>query len=64
MKKGKAPGLDGLTVDFYHELWDEVGLLVFNSLTYSKSVGSMTAGQRRGAVKLNPKKGQEPTFRA
>ena len=62
MKKGKAPGLDGLTVDFYHELWDEVGLLVFNSLTYSKSVGSMTAEQRRGAVKLIPKKDKNPHF--
>ena len=62
MEKGKAPGLDGLTVEFYEKFWNEVGPLVFRSLVYSKECHRLSTEQRRGVVKLLPKKDKNPIF--
>ena len=62
MSKGKAPGLDGLSVDFYQEFWEDVGLLVLNSLLTSKQKGKLTPDQHRDVVKLIPKKRKNPCF--
>jgi hypothetical protein len=32
MKSNKAPGLDGLTVEFYREFWGKVKLIINDSL--------------------------------
>ena len=57
MQGRKAPGIDGLTVEFYKEYWDILGpdmLLVLNESLVS---GSLPLSCRRAVVALLPKKG-------
>ena len=56
MKKDASPGPDGLTVRFYLHFWDHIGDLVFNSLKSVESNGKMSDSQRRGVIRLIPKK--------
>ena len=62
MKKGTAPGLDGLTVSFLIEFWDLLGDLVFNSIKHAYESGRFSISQRRGIIKLVPKKDKNPHF--
>ena len=34
LKRGKTPGSDGLTSDFYQFFWEDIKIIVFNSLIY------------------------------
>ena len=57
MARGKAPGLDGLPMEFYLKIWDVIGpnlVTVLNSCFLS---GSRSLSQRRGVVTLAFKKG-------
>ena len=60
MKNDKCPGLDGLTKEFYTKYWPLVGQLVLDSLTYAPSVGHLSISQRRGVIRLIPKKNRDP----
>ena len=62
MKKGKAPGLDGLTVDFYKVFWAEVGSLLFASLKHAQKTGQLSISQKRAVIKLLPKRDKNPQF--
>ena len=59
LKKGKAPGDDGLTVEFYCEYWDVIGEYLYAALLEAIRVGEMAPSQKRGTVKLIPKKGKD-----
>ena len=57
MAKNKAPGLDGLPVEFYLRFWHVLGgdlVAVLNSCSLS---GSLALSQRRGIITLSFKKG-------
>ena len=56
MKKTSAPGIDGLTVKFYLHFWDMVKDLLLDAFNYSYKTGSLPVSQRRGLIKLLPKK--------
>ena len=60
MKKGKSPGADGLTVEFYRRFWPVVGQLVIDSITHAQQVGFFTTYQRLGILKLLPKPRKDP----
>ena len=62
MRKDTAPGLDGLTVSFMVKFWDIVGNYVFQSLQYAFQIGKFSVSQRRGVIKLLPKKSKNPHF--
>ena len=62
MKKGKAPGLDGLGAAFYQKFWPEVGPLVHNSLLDAFQTGQFSISQKRGVIQLIPKKDKNPHF--
>ena len=62
MKPGTMPGTDGLTVEFYLQYWNLVGEYVFNSIDYAKQVGHFSISQKRGIIKLIPKKNKNPHF--
>ena len=55
MKKHASPGSDGITVPFYEVFWPLIGDMVFASLQYAWSQGSMSISQRRGLIRLLPK---------
>ena len=61
-KVDSAPGLDGLTVGFYREYWDLVGDLIYKSIAYAFEQGRFSVSQRRGIIKLIPKKFKNPHF--
>ncbi|PFX30003.1 Transposon TX1 uncharacterized 149 kDa protein [Stylophora pistillata] len=57
MARGKAPGLDGLPMEFYLKFWDVIGpdlVTVLNSCFFS---GCLSLSQRRGVITLAFKKG-------
>lgn len=56
MKINKSPGSDGFTVEFYRFFWHEIKYLVFQSFQHSYLNGSLSNEQKRGILKLIPKK--------
>ena len=62
MKKLSAPGLDGLTVPFYQTFWPIVGKYVFESIEEAHVKGEFTIDQRRGLLKLIPKRNRDPGY--
>lgn len=56
MKLNKSPGLDGLTVEFYRQFWNNlknIMVKVFNN-NYEKK--ELTNSQKKGAISLIYKK--------
>ena len=62
MKKGKAPGCDGLTIDFYASLWDNLRswlVPLYDIIINEQHKLNPTAC--RGIISLIPKKDKDPT---
>ncbi len=57
MESGKAPGIDGLPVDFYKSFWAELGADLLQVLSDSLSKGMLPLSCRRAVITLIPKKG-------
>ena len=62
MHKGKSPGLDGLTVDFYLFSFDEIGQYLLDALNESYQDGILNIDQRRAVIKLIPKKDRDHRY--
>ena len=63
MKSGKTPSSDGLPVEFYKVFWNEISACLLNTINYSYTEGKFSISQRRGIIKLIPKKKDaEPYF--
>ena len=60
MRKDAVPGDDGLTVKFYIKYWDLVKDLFFDSLQFAFENEKLSISQRRGLIKLIPKKDKDP----
>ena len=61
MKKGKSPGSDGLTSDFYKFFWTDIQVAVFESFIYGFKCSKLSVEQKRGILRLLPKKGKDIT---
>ena len=61
LKRGKTPGTDGLTADFYQVFWQDVKDLVLDSLQYGFINGKLSTEQKRSILRLLPKKGKDLT---
>uniref|UniRef100_A0A8C2FKM2 Reverse transcriptase domain-containing protein n=1 Tax=Cyprinus carpio TaxID=7962 RepID=A0A8C2FKM2_CYPCA len=57
MESGRAPGVDGLPVDFYKAFWLELGVDLLEVLKDSLSKGGLPLSCRRAVITLLPKKG-------
>ncbi len=57
MELGKAPGIDGLPVDFYKSFWSEIGEDLLEVLNDSLAGGLLPLSCRRAVLTLLPKKG-------
>ena len=62
MKPGKTPGSDGLPIEFYKVFWNEISDCLLNAINYAYIEGKFSISQRRGIIKLIPKKDAEPYF--
>ena len=59
MKPAKSPGTDGLPSEFYQTFWNEVSKPLLKALNYGFEVGQLSISQKRGIIKLIPKKSGE-----
>jgi hypothetical protein len=55
-KPGKAPGLDGLTYEFYKQFWKEISPLLLQVVNISLQLGQLPNSMRKGIITLIPKK--------
>ncbi len=55
MKKGKSPGIDGLSVELYLHFWEFIKLPLYNMYEECISQGDMTATMKQGIISLIPK---------
>jgi len=62
MKPGKTPGSDGLPIEFYKVFWTKISDCLLNTINYAYIEGKFSISQRRGIIKLIPKKDAETCF--
>ena len=55
LPKGKTPGSDGLTSEFYRAFWEVIADPFYKSLMYSVQKGELSIEQRRGLINIIPK---------
>ena len=60
MDKNKTPGSDGLTKEFYEYFWDFIIESLYSSYDFSMINGHLSIEQRRGIIRLIPKKRERP----
>ena len=57
MARGKAPGVDGLPMEFYLKFWDALGADLVEVLNFCLGRGYLAKSQRHGVISLTFKKG-------
>ena len=57
MEPDKSPGTDGLP--FYQFFWSDVSKPLLEALNYVFEIGQLSISQKRGVIKLIPKKSEE-----
>lgn len=57
MECGRAPGIDGLSIDFYKSFWPEIGADLLAVISESINSGRLPLSCRRAVLTLLPKKG-------
>ena len=56
MNADKTLGTDGLPVEFYKAFWDDISTHLLSALNFAFESGCLSITQRRGIIKLIPKK--------
>ena len=59
MDSNKTPGTDGVPAEFYKNFWKDISTLLVSALNYAFESGCLSITQRRGVIKLIPKKDAE-----
>ena len=59
-KRGKTPGPDGLTADFYMMFFNRLGDTIYEAFIDSLNKGKLFFSARNGIITLIPKKGRNP----
>ena len=62
MSCDKSPGTDGLPVNFYRMLWDDLKELVCSVFNTCFNDGELCPSMKRGIITLLPKKGKDTLF--
>ncbi len=60
MKKRKAPGIDGLTVEFYLHFWEQIENPLYNMLMECINSGEMSTTMKQGVISLIAKPDKDP----
>ncbi|GBG66019.1 hypothetical protein CBR_g54999 [Chara braunii] len=63
MAKGKAPGDDGLPIEFFIAMWDQVGAILLKLINNVLEGGTLTDDMCRGVITLLYKKGDKQNVR-
>ena len=58
----KTSGTDGFPAEFYKVFWNDISAILTRALNYAYETGQLSVTQRRGIIKLIPKKDAEPFF--
>ena len=61
LKANKSPGTDGLTAEFYQFFYEDIKVNLYDSINYSFQNKILSTEQRRGILKLIPKKDKDLT---
>ena len=56
MENNKSHGNDGLPAEFYKVFWRDINVLYLNAINFGHKIGKLSISQRRGIIKLIPKK--------
>ena len=56
MTDSKTPGTDGLPAEFYKLFWSDISDALISALNFVYDTGKLPITQRRGLIKLIPKK--------
>lgn len=59
MDSDKTPGTDGLPAEFYKVFWKDISPFLILALNFAFESGYLSVTQRRGVIKLIPKKDAE-----
>ena len=62
MDSEKTPGTDGLPAEFYKIFSKDIASTLINALNFAYETGKLSITQRRGIIKLIPKKDAEPNL--
>ena len=62
MEPDKTPGSDGIPADFYKVFWNDISVFLVNAINYAFDRGQLSVSQRRGIIKLIPKKDSDPSL--
>lgn len=62
MQTDKTPGTDGLPVEFYKFFSGDISNFLLPALNHGYETGCLSITQRRGVIKLIPKKDAEPFY--
>lgn len=62
MKKGKSPGSDGLTVEFYQAFWGGLSPVFMDSVIAAFDQSILSLEQRRSIITLIPKKDKDRRY--
>ena len=62
MESDKTPGADGLPAEFYKIVWSDISSYLISALNYGFDSGRLSVTQRKGVIKLIPKKDAELYF--
>ena len=60
--KNKSPGNDGLTAEFFILFWDDMGILLLESLSESFIKEELSTSQRQAIITLIDKKGKDRQY--
>ena len=60
MQCNKTPGSDGLPAEFYKVFWNDIADFFLKSINQAYHAGQLSVTQRRGIIKLIPKKDAVP----
>ena len=62
MSNFKTPGSDGIPIEFYKLLWNDISDLVLNSFKYSYENDQLSISQKQGIITLLPKKDKNTKY--
>ena len=62
MESNKSPGSDGIPAEFYNVFWHDISDHLLDWINYSYQQGQLSITQRRGNIKLIPKKDAEASL--